>query len=508
MSNVFAEGKVAIEEQFIGREDLVNQVYGYLYNDSKNIAMVGLPRIGKTSIAFKVESLLEKQILQKQEKIILLLIDLANTETFEMAWFYIIQELYDKFLQLGLVDSEIEREAQYFLEKQPNNYSLVKIHAEKFLRKLKKLNVRVILIIDEFDRAVEIFEGKRYYYEFFREIASTPLYSVTLMLISRQLIKKIEANAYGNSTLFGVMKNIIVSEFDEKDFLLYKKKLSCNGYSFNNNESDELEGIAGHNPFLLCIIGNQLLEEEQHGKKITPSQVYHQNKTLIFNYFDALINQMDRDKNLSYVQQVIIGPRYNITKNDVDMLLEMGYLTKRNDSEFWMVISKEFSQYLRNKGQKKDIWHELSEAQLLLQRIVKLRLPVLLGYKVKNMSDTEFNNMLDKEHVLDDDTNKYFVRNNKEMFDVDSTYVDVTSIKKISNVLKQFWDNSENGFRYCFGNQSFEMWSECFDRMHESRIACAHIHPEYLTKEKIERTNMFCKRIKEVLERYVLCENR
>ena len=251
-----------------------------------------------------------------------------------------------------------------------------------------------------------------------------------------------------------------------------------------------------------------MLEEEQHGKKITPSQVYHQNKTLIFNYFDALINQMDRDKNLSYVQQVIIGPRYNITKNDVDMLLEMGYLTKRNDSEFWMVISKEFSQYLRNKGQKKDIWHELSEAQLLLQRIVKLRLPVLLGYKVKNMSDTEFNNMLDKEHVLDDDTNKYFVRNNKEMFDVDSTYVDVTSIKKISNVLKQFWDNSENGFRYCFGNQSFEMWSECFDRMHESRIACAHIHPEYLTKEKIERTNMFCKRIKEVLERYVLCENR
>lgn len=211
------------------------------------------------------------------------------------------------------------------------------------------------------------------------------------------------------------------------------------------------------------------------------------------------MHQMENDKNLSHVQQIIIGPKYDVTKDDVDMLVEMGYLSMQPGNIYWSVISSEFSLYLLTKGQNKDIWKELMEAQRLLQERMKSNLPYLLGHHTHALSPTEFNTLMETAHVLDEPLYQSFVKKSKIHYNVDATYVDVASIENLAKVLERFWDNSEYGFRYSFNNQAFTSWRECFQRMNLSRNACAHGHTEYLSEEDIAKTNAFCQKLKEVL---------
>lgn len=501
MSNVFATGKTAVGDQFLGREQTVRRICKALYEDNHNIAMVGLPRIGKTSIAWRVCELIEERIERSGEKVLLLMIDLASEMTFESAWYTIIHALYEKTAELGVQHPQLEKEYRYFEANRPADYQTVKIHAEKFLQRLKKLDIRTILIVDEFDSSIKQFCGQRYYYEFFRDIASTGSYAVTLMLISRQLIKCIEANAYGNSTLFGVMDAITIRAFDEaEDYPQYLKRLTAHGYEISTEHRQQLEDIAGHNPYMLCILGNRLLEaiEEGHGI-ISPEDAYMAGKSHFLQYFEALMHQMENDRNLSHVQQIIIGPKYDVTKDDVDMLVEMGYLSTQPGNIYWNVISSEFSLYLLTKGQNKDIWKELMEAQRLLQERMKSNLPYLLGHHTHALNPTEFNTLMETAHVLNEPLYQSFVKKSKIHYNVDVTYVDVASIGSLARVLERFWDNSEYGFRYSFNNQAFTSWRECFQRMNLSRNACAHGHTEYLSEEDIAKTNAFCQKLKEVL---------
>lgn len=501
MSNVFATGKTAVGDQFLGREQTVRRICKALYEDNHNIAMVGLPRIGKTSIAWRVCELIEERIERSGEKVLFLMIDLASEMTFESAWYTIIHALYEKTAELGVQHPQLEKEYRYFEANRPADYQTVKIHAEKFLQRLKKLDIRTILIVDEFDSSIKQFCGQRYYYEFFRDIASTASYAVTLMLISRQLIKCIEANAYGNSTLFGVMDAITIRAFDEaEDYPQYLKRLTAHGYEISTEYRQQLEDIAGHNPYMLCILGNRLLEaiEEGHGI-ISPEDAYMAGKSHFLQYFEALMHQMKNDRNLSHVQQIIIGPKYDVTKDDVDMLVEMGYLSMQPGNIYWNVISSEFSLYLLTKGQNKDIWKELMEAQRLLQERMKSNLPYLLGHHTHALNPTEFNTLMETAHVLNEPLYQSFVKKSKIHYNVDATYVDVASIESLAKVLERFWDNSEYGFRYSFNNQAFAAWRECFQRMNLSRNACAHGHTEYLSEEDIAKTNAFCQKLREVL---------
>ena len=211
------------------------------------------------------------------------------------------------------------------------------------------------------------------------------------------------------------------------------------------------------------------------------------------------MHQMENDRNLSHVQQIIIGPKYDVTKDDVDMLVEMGYLSMQPDNIYWSVISSEFSLYLLTKGQNKDIWKELMEAQRLLQERMKSNLPYLLGHHTHALNPTEFNALMETAHVLNEPLYQSFVKTSKIHYNVDATYVDVASIESLAKVLERFWDNSEYGFRYSFDNQSFTSWRECFQRMNLSRNACAHGHTEYLSEEDIAKTNVFCQKLKGVL---------
>ena len=509
MSIQFATGAVAEGVQFIGRHMETEKVFQFFYRDRKNVALVGLPRIGKTSIAMKVCHDIEKEIKNTHENSLLLMLDLASEQSFATLWYSIILKLYDQVSDLGIQHRVLDREYQWFSETADQSYNKLKPHAELFLSRLRKLGVHVFLIIDEFDDAVRKFQGERHYYEFFRDIASTNNYDLNLMLISRQLIKQIEANAYGNSTLFGIFDDITVREFSENDMEAYYNILTENGCEQIMMEKDALAENAGRNPYLLSIFGDRMVDMVAEKERASIETIYKMERTKIISYFEALKHQMENDNNLVYVLEIIIGPRYKISKTDVDMLDSMGYLSHHTvinlegeEEEVWQVVSDAFTNYLHLNCTEQNVWPELMETLHTLVALMKVRLPKLYHISPEPVTTDEFNSMLDKGHSsLSNDLYKNYVKANKRRFDKDSTYLDVAGFWPLAAEMKKYWDDSEYGFRYLFDNKPFEYWVKHFERLHDSRDACAHDHPDFLTEMDIKTTNLYCRQLQEVWNR-------
>ena len=100
--------------------------------------------------------------------------------------------------------------------------------------------------------------------------------------------------------------------------------------------------------------------------------------------------------------------------------------------------------------------------------------------------------------VLSSDLYKKFVADNKKHFDQETTYLEVASFNSLAEEMKNNWDDSKNGFRYFFENKSFEHWRKYFKRLHDSRNACAHDHPEFLSESDIKETNLCCQKLQQL----------
>lgn len=186
--------------------NILDYIYGVFYEYRHNVEVICNEDF---SVADKIY---EKINTNTNDKELVLVIDLANEDSFESTWIHIIEELYKQIIAKGIYHPGLEREYKYFKENQPTNYNSISIHAENFLEYLYKLDVEVFLIIYNFDLAKEKFHGERHYYEFIRTAANGFMSSLALMLITQQGVKNIEANPYSQSTLFGIMEPITIKE--------------------------------------------------------------------------------------------------------------------------------------------------------------------------------------------------------------------------------------------------------------------------------------------------------
>ena len=503
MSNIFATGPTAKGVHFIGRQELTERVCQYIYKDKKNVSLVGLPKIGKSSIANRVLEKIESDIQKNNDvQTWFLYTDLAAHESFEALWFSVITRIQAQAKNRGFQDHVLDRESAYFAEYAQQNYTYVKLHAELYLKRLSsKHGIFILLFIDEFDVAIDLFSDKRFYYEFFRDIATDM--NLRLMLISRQLIKQIETNAYGNSTLFGIFDEITIKGFNNQDMGEYYNVLAYNRCDLIPEERHELRQVAGDNPYLLSIFGDRIIDSVEATGGFDIEKILYSERLNILGYYDSLVKQMDHDKKLHLVLQTIVGPKYNLEKNDVDALESMGYITPDinidgDSNGEWIVVSNDFKFYLHNKKLAVPIWDVLTKTQYELQELIKKRFLTLLGLSV-NIDIPNFNLALKSNGIIDLPLYDNFVDANYRHFGVRSSLIDVVPIKILAKIIRRYWDNDPHGFRYDFRNLDYSYWEEKFCHLDKVRNPPAHARPEYLTLDDIEKANLYCEEIIKLL---------
>jgi hypothetical protein len=136
-----------------------------------NLAIIGEPRIGKSSLVYKA-------IVESREKLIVknLLPIWINLATYDQAPLFfrsLVARCVDEMEELNWLSEPIQRSARRALEDElswSEGYNRI----QRFFEKVKQAGYRVLFILDEFDHARHLFKGDISGFQGLRELSYRP----------------------------------------------------------------------------------------------------------------------------------------------------------------------------------------------------------------------------------------------------------------------------------------------------------------------------------------------
>jgi len=153
-----------------------------------------------------------------------------------------------------------------------------------FFRILKKrVPYRVVIVIDEFDRAITLFRYESVYFQILRSLLSEPDHQVGFLFISRRRIHYIEEQSPNNSTFANSFDHIYVAPYREQELEAYYQYLQSY-FHITNDLKKKYREITGNYPYFMDMLSKTLVD--QYSKKDISSsdidKVYEKNR-LRFN---------------------------------------------------------------------------------------------------------------------------------------------------------------------------------------------------------------------------------
>ena len=215
MNNIFVVGPEVKGESQIGYKRYLDQFTNILLNTINNISITGLKRFGKTSIAKEVISRVK---IESEKKVIAIFIDLAKQRSFPDFLMAVRNGLEDEIMRDYSLSKSIHSSTIFnrYLERlnsvEPDSKTY-RDSLESIFKWITKQDIRVILAIDEFDAASDLFKETADF-EFLRDLSSNRDIGLSLVLVSRRQLYMIEKKNFNNSTFHGVVQTYPVNGFE------------------------------------------------------------------------------------------------------------------------------------------------------------------------------------------------------------------------------------------------------------------------------------------------------
>lgn len=493
MNNIFHIGGIVSGDSFIGRKDLVAKYRrDYIKGTSRvGRSIVGLTRIGKTSFSDVVFSDVPDDILVISH-------DIKLSESYYGLWNKICLKISKYIKKRGVSADYLEQ----LLDDIKNSTNMEWVEFEEnivdIFDELNELKIRTIIVLDEFDYAENLFEGKTHYFELFRTLFAD--HKVSSMLLSRRQLYTIEKTTYQSSTFHGVLEPIYFLGFDDVDMAEYFTIFEEGGINLTEDQKDEIEYYGGRAPFLLSTIGHYIVEAANDGEIIDISKIFKNKCKAINDYYRDCIRHLTRDDDIKRIVPFVIGPNVGVTQNDRDELINIGYLREQDGS--LVAISSYFVNFLSAEMLEISIWDNI----------------ISLEKKIKLLLENEFLGLVDHFHAGGSTINAIqrsileqvdgissnlpmydtFIANNMRVFNIESTYLDVMSLKDSFKIVKECWTDI---FSKYFDEDMYATWENKFSKCARARNPVAHGHEEYLTDMDKNEVDTYCRQIFDTLSR-------
>ena len=496
MQNIFEVGGQVSGESFIGRKAEIEKFRNEFLNSKKRkvYSVIGLARSGKTSFVKKIFENLPDNIFYHYE-------DISLSTSYYSIWLNICLSLRDYIENMEEFPPEHEK---YIIKVQKLVSEIVDVDTEPQLEKggliwdrfcrriidvfktLKKALVPVILVFDEFDRAQSIFSLGTSQFMLFRTLFADGDINVSSICISRRKIETIEGKIYQSSTLANVMNFYPFKGFNNADMSEYYSILS-NKYKIHIDDhcKERIEFYAGNLPFLLSIIGHEIVDSVEHGV-VDIDDIYSSKCHAIVNYYHDCIEQLKRDGYINKIIPFVIGPKMGVGPNDEQILSNLGYLKIDQKGRYLCICSK-FSSELASYTRMYPIWDNIINLEIRLKNLLMYRAPQIaldLNIKKNTVNDAEREILA---QVLSGRSTQWgtlnnFVKDGKSYFSVMSCSLTVRLIAK-------FWDDY---FKMYFRNRNYSEYEHKFKKCTDARNPIAHGHQDYLSDADINEVNSYC----------------
>lgn len=515
--NIFKTGDVVKGESLIGYEEVYRKLQRSILVNRGNLAFVGLPRMGKTSLLKK----LYDEAKKSYKEIVPVFVNMAelvgeDKPLFDSLLIYIAEEIQDE-LEQRLSQDRCENFCYVmnkFQKARFNDESTFRKSFKKLFKELENLNMRALVILDEFDSAEKVFETHADY-ELFRSLAD-PDYAISLVFISRRRLYMIEKKNINNSTFHGAFKESPLRGFGAQDSTLLFEALK-NNYDIEllPEQRERIFYYAGRSPYIYSAFCHELVEKKINGQtSFDIDEIYKDElASLITTYSEDLYERLEFDGHLSKIIGILFGPSINITRSDEDLLSFMGYLTTQgdkdllssmgylnltSDNEYYQALSGYFTDYLHNKHYVDDSWGNIIALEKLMKKLALEAFQSFDETQWKEIMDEAYRQIFRSTKTFNYFLYKGYIDNNLKIFNKNSTLLDVMSLHDVFVVIRFRWDEI---FKKYFGSKSFSNFEDKFKLCALARNPLAHGHKEYLTKLQIEQVNIYCNEILEIVKK-------
>lgn len=402
IKNPFADkAGIVTDERFVGRHSELNEIHtrvlGELYG---NLAIVGLPRIGKSSLVWNALIPLKDKLLKENHIIAYISISSSDNAVnfFKGLVLAVLEEIE---LENNLVDIYKRLESIYndIKNNQNNRFEFLNL-VKRFFRFCKRSNLRTTFILDEFDYSENIFSVADF--QFLRELSTLPETKICLITVSRRTIQELEPENGAISNFYGVFSELRLKLFSENDMRAYWQRVENLGIEVSEEYKKEVFYFVGSHPYWLDIVNYYIFNGLKADQKTTSellSEIDSELKKILWDNYEDILSLMEKEGLKSHFIQAVVGPVVNLTQMSIERLSKYGLvkpilarekygayfqslidagLVNENDISY-NSISTHLDEYLKQKEIEFDIWPLWNEAEHQVRNLITVYLKEKYG---------------------------------------------------------------------------------------------------------------------------------
>jgi hypothetical protein len=491
MDNIYADVGVPTLDRYINRIEIEKLISQRLIDNKAfgSLSLVGLHKIGKTTIVRNMFLKNQENLLKRN--IIPIYIVMSNFNSPIYFFKSMVNEIFD-FLEDNniFIDEMIIRKRERFIESNLEE-SLQEIFA--FFKALKKkLEYRIIVVVDEFDSAISLFEFKSSYFQILRQLASEPDYKIGFVFISRRLIESIESKIPATSAFTNVLDRTFVSTYSEKELNKYYEVLH-NSFTFKAEIKDFYTFTTGNYPYLMDKLSYYLVQDNivdsiclEDTKK-----VYNMHINDFYEQYEKLKNLLIEEDLFDELLQIAFDMPFDIKPEKIQRLNNYGLIDQN-----WVVFSESFKDYLLSQKGLNDyhkIWNKTENALKYLSKHIYQKSygtswDLLLREKYKN-------------HKLKKSINsaEFFMSEEKRLHNqpIDTYYIDTIATSGLLLLIEGEW----NYFQNIFGKTK-EHWADVFEPIKNVRNVIQHNREMVLDDLVLRKVILHCEEIIFIIDEY------
>ena len=352
-SNPFADyGTTVTGARFIGRERELRVISSRVFGAGGfgSIAVVGLPRIGKSSLVS--EAIRRAAASEVGRRSAVVRASVGVFDSVDGLFRHLIEELRDAVHDRGLGDQRFEDRVAEALAGPPIDFGAVR----RVFHALRRADIRPVVVLDEFDAGRRVFESAPQCFHWLRELCSNPEFKAATVLVAKRRLQDVARLAGHESNYWAnVLATLPLKPFSGDESIGFFSKLESEEIPLTEAERREVLTLTGGHPYLLDAFGFRAWEQVRQGGRIDIEWIDAAYGSLGREYFQQVAAVLEDGPMLSKAVQVFVGPQWDVSPEDVEALCELG-IALRDEDETLRGFSRLFEEHLRFVECGVDVW--------------------------------------------------------------------------------------------------------------------------------------------------------
>ena len=508
--NPFADyGSIVCGERFVGRKKELNtikqRVLGQNYG---NLAIMGLPRIGKSSLAW--QAIMEKKESLLKDKTIPVFFQTGSCED-SFTFFRQMVSLLDEELLYVCDDKRYLTFGEKIIASIKNDTDITDftLSIQRYFKLIKRLGYKVIYVLDEFDSVQSFFSVANF--QLLRELSYNPETKICLVTCSRKTIQEIEAKNGAISNFYGTFSEIRLGMYDDDSLAEYWQRVSA-----FFAPSDEYKAMAnffvGRHPFLLDYFNDFCF---QRGLVDTADEgaILEEIRLNLLNHFSTIQDTLRHENLLNKAIQLVLGPVHDVTKIDEEKLLKYNFLKVVDNDEKFCIMGHLigstyqgksytcFSDFFTNVFEQNfiidiDYWPLWTDTEKTVRGLIKVYVEEVFGPDWENEIQAKYGSNATWTERFDQ--LKRTRATNQRLFPgASDNLIDYTLTRDMYDIFMSV------AWRDWFGNvfgPDKKAWSTVFSYLADIRNPMAHNNKEFISQDQITKAQEYCEKVRKAIK--------